>query len=212
MTMKRTLIAALMAAAVTPAMAQDGGLNKGIGASNFSYNTVGFDLGRATPDDSIFLAGEEYDNFGVVALSGSAQVADNLALGAGFAVITNEGDRSEITETAVTFGIEIPIPVGQQVDIVPKIGFARSEFEVCVDGTCDSDDDSFAVYGATVRAWVVPEAFEVSGGFTDSGQEDSDAVLELGVAGWFNEHHSVRLDYATNDYLSVTTVGYRYTW
>jgi outer membrane autotransporter protein len=59
---------------------------------------------------------------------------------------------------------------------------------------------------------VVPGQFEVNGGFSDTNEEDSEGVLSLGAAAWFNEHHSIGFNYDTSEDVSAFDLGYRYTW
>ncbi|OEY65047.1 outer membrane beta-barrel protein [Marinobacter sp. X15-166B] len=207
---KSIVLTAILAASVAPnlALAQ----SNGIGASNFSYSTLGFEIGKAKLDDPLIFAGEKYEEFGALSISGGVQVLDNLVLVAGVSGIANDGPRTEISQTAVSFGVAVPIPLGDRVDLVPALGFARGELENCIDGVCVTEDDSFATYGVGVRAWIVPRAFEVSAGVTDSNESDSDAVVALGAHGWINDHHRLSLEYQDTEELSSVTVGYRYVW
>ncbi|WP_298450475.1 hypothetical protein [uncultured Marinobacter sp.] len=209
---KRIFLAAVAASVMASgqAYAQSGG--QGVGASNFAYSSIGVSLGKATLDDSIILGGEVYEDLGLFAFGGSLQVLDNLVLLAGVDAIANDGRNSEVSQTSVSFGLSVPIPLGDRVDLVPSLGFSRAEFEICEYNYCVSDDDSFAVYGVGIRAWVVPSQFEISAGVASSNQEDSDSVVSLGAHGWLKEHHRIGLDYQDTDGISLLSLGYRYVF
>ena len=105
-----------------------------------------------------------------------------------------------------------PLPAGERIDIIPRIGYISTEAEACADGFCSTVDDTGIGYGLFARGWVVPGQFEVNGGFSDTNEEDSEGVLSLGAAAWFNEHHSIGFNYDTSEDVSAFDLGYRYTW
>ncbi|MCG7198745.1 porin family protein [Marinobacter pelagius] len=202
-------LAAVLTMTASPLMAQES--QSGIGKSNFSYSTVGGYLGRVTPDQEIVVLDEVYDDFGAAGINGSLQLADHLAIGAALDVIANEGNRTEITGTSVGLSVLVPVPIGDRVDIFPSIGFVRSEVEACVDNFCVTEDDSALSYGLFTRIWVVPGALEISGGFSDTDEDNSDSTTSIGAALWFREHHSIELDFDRSDSFDAVTVGYRYS-
>lgn len=193
-----------------PALASNG---SGFGSeSNFSYSRLGVELGKATLDEDLDFFGERYEDFGVGVLTGSYQVDDNLAIGVGITALTNDGPRTEITNSSLTIALQVPVPIGERVDIVPQFGFGRFETELCYDNICATDDDSAALFGLAIRAWAVPDVLELSAGVFDSTLEESEASVALGLGLWAAEHHRFGLNYEDSDSLSVVTVGYSYNW
>lgn len=204
-----TLLAS-MAISATPALAASNG--EGPGASNFSYSTLGFQIGKVTLEDEIVFLGEVYEEFSSFGLTGTFQAADNFAIGLSGSSFSNDGPRTEITNTTVSVNAYFPLPVGDRIDIIPQIAYISSEAEACADGFCSKADDSGIGYGLSGRAWVVPGQFEINGGFSDSNAEDSESVLSLGAAAWFNDHHSVGFNFDTSENFNAFDIGYTYTW
>lgn len=180
--------------------------------SNFYYNTIGIDLGRVTLDDKLVIEDEVYDGFGSATLEGGVQLADNLALYALGDYFTNDGSRTEATYTALEAGIKFPIPIGDRFDIIPSLGYQNAEIEVCIDGTCASEDESILVYGAGARFWVIPDQMEFSIGYKDSSDSDYDHEISVGIFGWIEKHHRLGIEYMTEKELSRATLGYRYVF
>lgn len=194
----------------TPALADNG---SGFGShSNFSYTLISIDVGKATPDQDIVFYGERYEEFGAASLSGAYQLDNNLAVSVGASAIANSGSRTEITNSSVAVKLLVPIPVGSRLDIVPNFGFGKFKSEFCIDNNCMSQDDSAALYGIGLRAWVLPNAFELNGGVSDSTLENSETTVAIGAALWANENHRFALDYEGSSSLSVVTIGYSYNW
>lgn len=211
MTMRKLYLAVALASGITaPAVSQ--AAENAVQPSNFSYSTLGFQLGRATPDEDIVFLNERYEDFGAASLFGSFQAADNIAFGISLSAIANEGDRTELSQTAASVQMLVPLGIGNQVDIVPRFGFGRFEAEACVDGLCATEDDSAAVYGVSFRAWVVPSLLELTAGFNDTTLDDSESALSLGAALWARDHHRFGLDYEGSDSITVVTLGYSYNW
>lgn len=193
-----------------PAVADNG---SGVGShSNFSYTQLGIDIGKATPDQDIVFYGERYEEFGAASLSGSYQLDNNLAVEIGAAAIANNGPRTEITNSSLAVNLLVPIPVGSRLDIVPHFGFGKFKSEFCIDNDCRSQDDSAALYGIGLRAWVLPNAFELNGGVSDSTLEDSETSVAIGAALWASKNHRFALDYEGSSSISVVTIGYSYNW
>lgn len=208
---KRNAVAltAVLAMTTTPLFAEE--TQSGIGKSNFSYSTVGGYLGRVTPDEEIVFLNEVYEDFGAAGINGAVQLADNLAIGASAGIFTNEGNRTEITNSSISLNLFVPIPIGDRVDLIPRVGYVGNEVEACADNICATEDDSALSYGLFTRIWVVPGTLEISGGFSDSDEENSDSTTSIGAALWFREHHSIELNVDQNDSFDAVTVGYRYT-
>lgn len=196
--------------AVTPVLAQDAETDTG--KSNFSYSTLGIQLGKVTLEEDLIFFGEVYEEFGAAAISGSVQLADNFAIGAGSSAFSNEGNRTEISSSSVNVSLFFPVPLGERVDLVPQVGYVGSEIEFCVDGLCRSDDDSAMSYGLATRIWAVPGTLELNLGVLDTNADDSEATTALGAAIWANENHRFAVDYATTDSVDTVLLGYRYNW
>jgi|GEM_PF-4839488 len=49
--------------------------------TNFTYSQLGIGLGVINFDDSIIIAGDEYDGLAFLTLSGSVQIVENVVLG-----------------------------------------------------------------------------------------------------------------------------------
>lgn len=203
-------VAAALAIAAVPAVAQEH--NTGLGKSNFSYSTLGIQLGKVTPDEEIVFLNEVYEDFGAAALNGSFQVAGNFAIGAGASAFANEGNRTEITSSSVNLDLYVPVPLGDRVDLIPRIGYVSSEIELCADGLCATEDDSAMSYGLAARIWAVPGALEISGGFSDTNEEESESVTSIGAALWAGEHHRFALNYDASDSFDAVLLGYSYNW
>lgn len=208
--MNAVALVAVLAIPTTPLMAEGG--SPDIGRSNFSYSMVGGYLGRVTPDQEIVFLNEVYEDFGAAGINGSIQLADNFAIGGGIGVFANEGDRTEITNSSVNLNIYVPVPLGDRVDLIPRIGYVSTEVEACADGFCATEDDSAMSYGLFTRIWAVPGVLEISGGFSDTNADNSESTTSLAAALWFREHHSVGLNYDTSDSFDAVSVGYRYTF
>lgn len=181
-------------------------------ASNFSYTVFEVALGRASLDEKVILVDEVYEDFGVFSIGGGYQAADNFALSIAASGIANEGDNTEWTNTSISLSGAFPIPVGEQVDIVPQVGYVSVEAEMCAYGFCVKEDESGLLYGLGVRAWAIPGQFEVNASYSNSTIEDSERAIGIGAALWFQDHHSVRLNYADEGDISAFTIGYRYSW
>ena len=126
---KRNAVAltAVLAMTTTPLFAEE--TQSGIGKSNFSYSTVGGYLGRVTPDEEIVFLNEVYEDFGAAGINGAVQLADNLAIGASAGIFTNEGNRTEITNSSISLNLFVPIPIGDRVDLIPRVGYVGNEVE-----------------------------------------------------------------------------------
>lgn len=203
-------VAVALTIATVPVAAQD--LNTALGKSNFSYSTLGIQLGKVTLDEEIVFLNEVYEDFGAAAINGSFQVADNFAIGAGASAFTNEGSRTEITNSSVNLDLYIPVPLGDRVDLIPRIGYVSSEIELCADGVCVKEDDSAMSYGLATRIWAVPGTLEIIGGFSDTNADGSESVIAIGAALWGGEHHRFALNYDTGDSFDAVLLGYSYNW
>lgn len=204
------LLTSVLAAPAAPALALSAG--SGPGESNFSYSTLGFQLGKATPDEEIIFFGERYEDFGAASIGGSVQLADNFAIGGSASSISNEGPRTEISTSAVSLNFFVPIPMGDRVDLVPRIGYISTEVERCLDNVCAEEDDSALAYGIGMRLWAIPDGLELNAAFSDTNADNSKSVLSLGLAGWVNKHHRFGLDFETSDSINAVLVGYSYNW
>lgn len=205
----RVLAAALTIAAV-PAVAQDS--NTGPSKSNFSYSTLGIQLGKVTPEEEIVFLGEVYEEFGAAGINGTFQVADNFVIGAGSSAFSNEGNRTEITSSSVSLDLYVPVPIGDRVDLIPRVGYVSSEIEFCADGLCATEDDTAMSYGLATRIWAVPGSLEISASFSDSNADDSESVTSIGAALWAAEHHRFSLSYGASDSFDTVLLGYSYNW
>lgn len=211
--MRITFVRLLVFFASVVAMPALANSSSGLGSeSNFSYSQIGVNLGQAMPEEDIVFFGDRYEEFGVASLAGSVQVNSNVALGVGLSAVANEESRTEINNASLVITAQFPIPVGEQVDIVPQVGFGRFETELCLDGFCQSDDDSAAVYSLGLRAWAVPDVLELNAGYFDSNQDNAESSIALGAALWAAEHHRFGLTYEDADSLTAVTVGYSYNW
>eukprot|EP00003_Mantamonas_plastica_P028282 TRINITY_DN6351_c0_g2_i1.p5 TRINITY_DN6351_c0_g2~~TRINITY_DN6351_c0_g2_i1.p5 ORF type:complete len:213 (+),score=30.29 TRINITY_DN6351_c0_g2_i1:2342-2980(+) len=204
------VLAAVLAMTTTPLLAEE---QKGasLGESNFSYSFVGGYLGRITPDEEINFLDEVYEDFGTAGLNGAVQLADNFAIGAGFGVFANEGNRTELTNSSLSLNLFFPIPIVERVDVIPQVGLVYNEAEACFDNICATEDDSALAYGVGARIWVVPGSFEFNAAFSDSDEDNSESTVSLGGALWFREHHSIELNVDRSDSFDAVTVGYRYS-
>lgn len=181
-------------------------------ASNFSYNAIDVSLGVMRLDESLYFDGEIYKEFGTFALSGSFQLNENLALGIGVGVLANEGPDTEISANAVTLSLAFPFAVSRTLDLVPTIGLVSTEQEMCTHSFCYKDDDSGIGYGVGLRLWALPETLEIMAGISDSTLEGSQALVSVGAALWWQNHHSVRLNYSADKDASEVALGYRFSW
>lgn len=191
-------------------LAQGSGSN--IDASNFSYSTLGFKLGKLTPDEEIVFLGERYEDFGIASISGSVQVASNFAIGGAISSTANDGPRTEINLSSVSGSLLFPIPLGPAADVIPQIGYLSTEAELCADSVCISEDDSAVSYGVGLRLWAVPEKLELSAAFGDNNGDNSESTVSLGIAGWSSENHRFALDFNTSDSADAVLIGYNYVW
>ncbi|TVP56490.1 MAG: hypothetical protein EA349_07885 [Halomonadaceae bacterium] len=179
---------------------------------SFSYTSLGFALGQTRLDDSFFVAGEEYKDFGFASIRGAFQAADNLYIGASVSAEANDGRDTEVTVTGSELFVGFPIAVAEHVDLVPEVGFARAEIEVCLNNVCIKESDSGMTYGGSLRMWAVPDTFEVGFSFFDSTLDDSESVVGLGAALWAAERHRFGLSYSQSSSASLTALSYAYHW
>ncbi|MDI9244667.1 hypothetical protein [Marinobacter sp. CHS3-4] len=207
---KIILPAVAMALATTPVQAQDASGSSS--QSNFTYSSLGIQLGKVTPEQELVFLGEVYEEFGAAAITGTVQLANNFAIGGSSAAYANSGNRTEITNSSLSLNLFFPIPIADRVDLVPRVGFVRVETEFCADGICASEDDSVVAYGLASRIWVAPDKLEVNVGFSDVNEEDSESTIALGGAIWATENHRFALDYETSDSVDAVFVGYSYNW
>lgn len=203
-------IATALTLAATPVLAQDADTD--IVKSNFSYSTLGIQLGKVTPEQEIVFLGEVYEDFGAASINGSVQLADNFAIGGASSAFSNEGNRTEITSSAINLNLYFPVPLGDRVDLVPRVGYVSAEVEACADGFCATEDDSAMSYGLATRIWASPGKLELNIGVSGSNMEDSEATTALGAALWANEHHRFALNYETSDSFDSVLLGYSYNW
>ena len=180
--------------------------------TNFTYSQLGIGLGVINFDDSIIIAGDEYDGLAFLTLSGSVQIVENVVLGLSLNGAASEGDNSEISASAAILSIAVPIPVGERTDIVPLLGYGTYSAEVCIFDTCAEEDDSAASYGISARFWAVPDQVELNLGISDTTLEDSEATLSAGFGGWIHEHHRLGVNLSLTDDQTAYGLGYSYNW
>ncbi len=217
------LAGCVLAGLVTPAL-----------GSNFSYTYVGGDLGVTTLDDDLIFNGEIYEEFGAANINGAFQFNENFAVRLSSSAISNDGPRTQITQTATNASVIFPFAVGSKLDIIPSLGYVFTESEFCDerwdydgwyyddddddffdfydDDECSSDDDSGVLFGISSRIWAIPGRLEFNAGVSDSNIEGSESTISLGGAVWLADHHSIRVNYGTNDTSSTVAVGYAFAW
>jgi|GEM_PF-5767898 len=201
MTMKQALAgAALTLAAGTAA------------ASNFSYTTLGFDLGWAELDPGFSIDNAYYDELGAGSIYGSYQFAESVVGRLSSSVLSNSGFGTEFTQADVSLSLHFPVSLSGSVDLVPHVGLVSSELEVCDRRRCWIDDESATVYGVYMRIWAAPETLEFSAGISDTTFNDSEALVSLQGRVWLNRNNSIGLNFSGADSISIFTAGYRYSW
>lgn len=181
-------------------------------AANFSYTTFDVKLGVLTLDDEFVFFGEAYDDFGVFGIGGSYQFAENIAARLSIVGIGSEGPYTSLSQSSTLLALEFPFPVGAGLDIVPRIGLLSLDYEACIYNICATEDDSGMEYGAYVRAWAVPDRFELTAGYSDTNIDDVDSVINLGAAYWFNRNSSLTANHGSSSDATSFTMGYRYSW
>lgn len=182
--------------------------------TNFSYTYLGVDLARTNFDETIWVADEGYNAIGGLGINGAFQVQGlPLAFFGSASHQGNEGPRTELNLSGVTFGAAFPFRVADRVDLVPAIGYGSVEVEVCYDGLCAKADDSGALLGLGTRMWLVPDSLEFNLGYEVIDLEHgSESAIGAGIAGWFQQHHSLRLTGVFTDDANTVRLGYRYSW
>lgn len=215
MRMKRILPGALITCLSAPAL-----------ATNFTYTNIDLSLGVMRLDENLRVEDEVYKEFGTFALSGSSQINKNFALNLGVSLLANEGPHTEVNRSALTLGMAFPVAASELLDIVPTFGLLSVETEFCSYSACYKEDESGIAYGLGLRLWAIPDAVEVMAGIVDSTLDDSVAVVSLGAALWWQQRHSLRVNYSARKEnhnrrggidkmspgASELTIGYRLSW
>jgi len=181
-------------------------------ASNFSYTTLGFDLGWAELDPGFVIDNAYYDELGAASIYGSYQFAENVVGRLSSSALANSGAGTEFTQSDVALSLLFPVSLSGTVDIVPHIGLVASELEVCNRRRCWIDDENATVYGIYMRVWAAPETLEFSVGVSDSTFSDSETLVTLEGRVWLNRNNSIGLNFSGADSISIFTAGYRYSW
>lgn len=182
--------------------------------TNFSYTNIGIELVRTNFDETLWIANEGYDRLGGLAISGSYQVQGlPLAFFGAASSQSNDGRRTELSTSDAIFGVSFPLRLADRIDLVPAVGHGSVEAEACLDNLCAKADDSGIALGIGARMWLVPDALEFNVGYQSiSFDEESESALSMGVAGWFEQHHSLRFSGAFADDANSVSLGYRYSW
>lgn len=183
-----------------------------VAASNFSYTTLGFDLGWAELDPGFAIDNAYYDELGAARIYGSYQFSENVVGRLSSSALANSGAGTEFTQADVALSLHFPVGLSSTVDLVPHIGLVSSELEVCNRRRCWIDDDSAVGYGVYMRVWAAPETLEFSVGVSDTTFEDSDTLATLEGRVWLNRNNSIGLNFSSASSTSIFTAGYRYSW
>lgn len=181
-------------------------------ASNFSYTTLGFDLGWAEPDPGFVIDNVYYEELGAASIYGSYQFAENVVGRLSSGALANSGHGTEFTQADVALSLHFPVSLSNAVDLVPHIGLVSSELEVCNRRRCWIDDESAMSYGAYMRVWAAPETLEFSVGVSDTTFDDSETLATLEGRVWLNRNNSLGLTFSGASSISIFTAGYRYSW
>lgn len=181
-------------------------------ASNFSYTTLGFDLGWAELDPGFTIDNAYYDELGAASIYGSYQFAESVVGRLSSSALANSGAGTEFTQADVALSLHFPVSLSGAVDLVPHIGLLSSELEVCDRRRCWIDDENATAYGIYMRVWAAPETLEFSVGISDTTFDDSEALVSLEGRVWLNRNNSIGLNVASADSISLFTAGYRYSW
>lgn len=197
---RKSLLAACLACLAAPAAAE-----------SFRYTYVEAGLGLVSLEEDLVLFNEVYEDFGLFYAGGGFQLHDNVAIEVSAGVLGNEGDRTEITESAIGISVLFPIAITDSLSLAPRIGHQSYELELCRDNTCMTADERDAVYGVGLRAWALPGQLEITAELSDSTATESDTFVGVGAALWF-DNHSLRLKLGETEFQTQFSVGYRYSW
>ncbi len=181
--------------------------------TNFSYTSIGADIGSVTYKTPICGGGQCLSSFTAVSLDGSVQFADDLLVvflsGSGIAgsgnVWTMSGGNSAI-------GLGIVKAIGDKVDIQARIASLSSRVEFCVGNTCATATDTGSGFGGGLNFWL-DDTKNLSGNISYQSSKysldtKSTETLGVGLGYYFSAQNEFYGQYGSNDYASTFAVGF----
>ena len=187
--------------------------------TNFSYTQLSVSAVHTEYDDDIYLVSgprsyDVYSDIGGAKVSGSYQFSNNVIIGANGSYQENSGSVTELNLSQSLWFVGYAFPVADSIDFTFSGGLAYAEAEACqYRFGCYSVDENGINISGGVRAWA-SSWLELNAGVshTDFDDFDSQTVLNVGAAGWFNESSSIFVDLGFEDDTSSTALGYRYSF
>lgn len=168
---------------------------------NLSVSYVTVDIDDA---DELDLAGFSF--------AGTKLLNENVFIGAGIAVVSDEYQGVDIDFTTVDIGIGYRYGINATTDLYGAISYESVEFEVSYDGDSESEDDNGYGLQLGLRSMLTPQ-FEVSAGITYVNIGDEG---ETGFGGsafyYFNDQFSAGLGLSTADDVTSTSLSLRYSF
>ncbi|MFW2133132.1 outer membrane beta-barrel protein [Ectothiorhodospira haloalkaliphila] len=186
-------------------------------ASNFSYSTLDVAYVYTSFDDDLYMptyyGWEVHDGVAGVGLGASFQATDNVFLRLGYSYQSSKGSRTEISVRDVGIGVGLVQAVGDRTDVGAVLDLLNTEAEVCFSWDCGKADENGIGFGAFARHWV-SQSFEVNANVYRSSYDDfgDETILSLGVAGWWQDQHSIRGTIGVGDDTKIFTLGYQYAF
>lgn len=185
----------------------------GVEASNLPTSYIQGGIGSSSYDGSLVVDGERYDGLDVEELNIAYQLpTSDIALTSTQVYSSDEGPDTSIFSRLITVGAALPVAVNDRLDVIPEVAFVWTDIQICGYAWCADDEETGIGYGVSARTWLAPEILEISAGWQGSSIDGIDSIFSLGLAVWFWENNSIRLQFRDQENQSVTTVGYRYSW
>jgi len=184
-------------------------------ASNYSYSYLGLTLSGVYLDQPIIFNDYKFDRLGGALIVGSYQFIDKFSVFYNYSRRGAESCNREanVTENIGAFGFKFINSV-DSTDM--NIGFAslNTETELCVDPICTKGDDSGKRLMFEVRHMVNKTTeFNLLVKRDNFDIADDYATLGFGVAFYFYNHHSVRINFTNNSNSDKSAeLGYLYSF
>lgn len=181
-------------------------------SSSFSYSLVNARAGQVVLDDRIRLGGDRYEDFNQLAVEGSYQVLEFMAVGLEKFSVFDDQANSEISRDSLEGYLTLPLPVVKGLDLLPRLGYRKTEVKQCAGGSCARDDNEGLTYSGGIRFWLEPDKLELTASYLDADLKGFDSESSLGLGVWVSERNSVGLDYTDQADRSTFEIFWQYNW
>ena len=145
--------------------------------TNFSYSTLGIELGRVTYKTPLCAGGQCLSDLSGAAIGGSLQFADDLlVVSLSSTAVSGSTSAWEVQSGVVALGLSIVKAVNDKIDITAGIASLSGRDEVCSGGFCVSSTDTGTSFGGGLQIWI-DDAKKLAGNISIASSKYSESLV-----------------------------------